>query len=111
MRFIIIACPPIQGRSQFRVCRFAVGTQKTAFTEQCLNQRVLRQASSVGGQAGWKWWYHKSANDVTTTLQLPGDLVCGGSAYKCVLQYRYQTGRVVGGSVVGGIPGVHVGCR
>lgn len=84
----------LQGRSQFRVCRFPANAQKQPLTEGCLNKYILRQAS--GPQKGWNWWYHRDASDQTTTLKLPGKLDCDNEKFKCVLQYRYQAGALGG---------------
>lgn len=86
----VLINPRSQGRSQFRICRFPRGKQRGALTESCFSKFVLKQAS--GAQRGYDWWYHRDSSDQTTTLQLPSNLGCNGSDYRCVLQYRYQAG-------------------
>ncbi|KAL4528566.1 hypothetical protein Ndes2437A_g03128 [Nannochloris sp. 'desiccata'] len=91
-----------KGLIEYRICRYQAGSprsERAALTNECLEQHVLKQASSSQAP-GSRYYFLGNASDAGYdpprlfyhNFQLPQGLVCDGNKWKCVLQMHYITG-------------------
>ncbi|GAB4821063.1 hypothetical protein N2152v2_008109 [Parachlorella kessleri] len=109
VQFEIVITAFHMGRFGFRICRIQgldTASEKAQFSEDCLNQHQLVQASVSGAQNPGDLWFHlgqenRGTSCVDCTLagtrhvsyyQLPPGLTCDGASAKCILQWYWLTG-------------------
>ncbi len=93
------------GAIQMQLCvipNWTRARERTMLTNECFEQRILKQAAINAAQPGSKWWYLPAVGAytegwrgrTTTRFRLPTDVACNffNDKTKCVLRMYYLTG-------------------
>jgi hypothetical protein len=87
-----------KGAIEYRICRFAAGTERESLTDECFEKNVLRSPSETSYESRWSYIGtgpergYDPPKLYYATRRLPEGLSCDGKKYRCVLQMHWITG-------------------